>query len=480
MNLRSGEIAKKSLVLPRTEYSLTVKPTPAEAMVRIMNIRQVYEDGILLVAGRYDIEVSASGFDTWREWIDLEKDLELTIDLTASDAELLVESRPADANLKIFTQADDLKWEGKTGERVGLPPESYRIAVELANYDPFGQTVGLSAGEKRRLDVVLVPLAREEELAETEQTANFTLEHSWKSHDDAICQFTNCLAFSPDGKKLFSGFDFTVKLGDLSKENDAVILPSNLAIVNCFAVSPDQKWLAACSSKATIQIFNAFNGKKIRTLDGGSNSLRSVDFSPNAKWLASGSWTPDAVHVWATKDWRLKHTLSGHDYLTCVRFSPDGQVLAFGSRDNSVKLCSMSNGKLLYALEGHYAPVHGLAFSPDGKTLLSGSYDFLVKLWDSEKGRLLRTYKMRAGDGCALAVSPDGLLLAWGTRIGEIDLVRISDGQLMQILTGHGVGVMSVAFSPDGRYLASADEGGVIKLWRWQASPLSIRESQPR
>ena len=425
VKLRSGEIAKKSLFLPHREYSLTVNPTPTDARVRIMNIQQVYEDGILLWAGRYDIEVSALGFDAMREWIDLKNDLVLKVDLNDPDPHLIEENRSLDSIFDLLTK----------GDRTQKKP-----------------------------------------------TSNFAIERSWKAHDGAICNYTNCLAFSPDGKKLLSGSaDHTVKLWDLTKDNEAVSLRSHQSIVNSVAISPDGKWLASCSWDDTVQISSASDGRLMETLDVASSGFYSAAFSPDGKWLASGSYGPNAVHVCSTKDWQLKHTLSGHKkFVNCVRFRPDGQVLASGSDDNTVKLWSIPDGKLLHTLKGHVDDVNGLAFTPDGKTLLSGSSDATVKLWDPDKGRLLRTYEMRKAWGSALAVSPDGLLLAWGTEDGEIDLARISDGQVMQTLAWHADQVRSVAFSPDGRYLASADKGGVIKLWWRQASPISTGESKSR
>ena len=56
---------------PLVTYSLTVKTSPAQARVRILNIPERYQPGIQLPAGRYHIEVSQVGYDTVRNWIDI-------------------------------------------------------------------------------------------------------------------------------------------------------------------------------------------------------------------------------------------------------------------------------------------------------------------------------------------------------------------------------------------------------------------------
>lgn len=55
---------------PERTY-LTVKTEPLSAQIRIMNIGPAYQDGIELMPGGFDIEISALGYQTRREWHDL-------------------------------------------------------------------------------------------------------------------------------------------------------------------------------------------------------------------------------------------------------------------------------------------------------------------------------------------------------------------------------------------------------------------------
>lgn len=51
------------------EFALTLIVTPSKARIRIMNIKPLYQPGMLLPAGRYDIEVSSPGYNTQRFWL---------------------------------------------------------------------------------------------------------------------------------------------------------------------------------------------------------------------------------------------------------------------------------------------------------------------------------------------------------------------------------------------------------------------------
>ena len=65
--------------------SLTVATQPADARVRIMNIKPKYESGIELKEGKYDVEVSKPGYSTYREWIVVDKRTILTVQLNKAE-----------------------------------------------------------------------------------------------------------------------------------------------------------------------------------------------------------------------------------------------------------------------------------------------------------------------------------------------------------------------------------------------------------
>ena len=64
------------------QFSLTIRPSPSSARVRIMNINPRYQSGMALAPGKYDIEVSKAGYATVRRWITiLDGDVTLPVKL---------------------------------------------------------------------------------------------------------------------------------------------------------------------------------------------------------------------------------------------------------------------------------------------------------------------------------------------------------------------------------------------------------------
>lgn len=72
--------ARAATVARPTAGEFTVATSPDDAQVRVMNIEPVYQDGMTLDFGSYDIEVSAPGYRTKRFPIDLQ-DTEVIVDV---------------------------------------------------------------------------------------------------------------------------------------------------------------------------------------------------------------------------------------------------------------------------------------------------------------------------------------------------------------------------------------------------------------
>jgi len=80
------------------KFSLDISSSPSGAIIKILNIKPRYHKGILLKKGKYHLSVSKKGFDTKKQWIDLDKDsnIHIALDKAAFTSEIL--------------SYDELKW----------------------------------------------------------------------------------------------------------------------------------------------------------------------------------------------------------------------------------------------------------------------------------------------------------------------------------------------------------------------------------
>jgi WD40 repeat protein len=71
-------------------------------------------------------------------------------------------------------------------------------------------------------------------------------------------QYINCLAYSPDGRRIASGgLDKTVIVWDLQTGKETLTFRGHTAVVNSLAFSPDGLRLASCSDDGTLRIWDA-------------------------------------------------------------------------------------------------------------------------------------------------------------------------------------------------------------------------------
>jgi WD40 repeat protein len=301
---------------------------------------------------------------------------------------------------------------------------------------------------------------------------------------------TNALTFSPDGRwlaasgNLYIPFDTrqeVIALFDLTRDG-AVKLVKVVEPVSVIAFSPDSKLLAFAEGEveqlSDIHLVEVANPTDTRRLKGHTDWITHLEFSPDGKRLLSAS-RDATVRLWDVaqgkesvrvvdytgkdeRDWRhIRH-------IKALTYHPDGnRVLLHRAR----KLCLFDLERRAVVEEfEHDGRAMSLSFSRDGQRLVIG--DSPVQLLDvaSKKAVFnLENYRHPR-------LSPDGKLLATDYE-GRIHVHEIDTGRLLARLTANFSVVAfnqrivqveragpQLAFSPNGRVVAGQAYHGIV-LW---------------
>jgi WD40 repeat protein/beta-lactamase regulating signal transducer with metallopeptidase domain len=411
---------------------------------------------------------------------------------------------------KLLATAHDDKtikiWDAAT-RRLRTTLKGHTARVWSVAFSPDGQTLASASGNwnqaNKPSEVKLWDLSA---LGKREATsARSTL----TGHADLVF----CVAFSRDGRTLFSGSrDKTIKVWDVSMMGERGVatplctLKDHRGAVRFLVLSPDGKTLATASLDGTVKLWDtAALGEEGTAAPRASfqatagYSFDCVAFSPDGKLLAASESRiprpPNArvigggagqIKLWdLAKNGELgvltpRHVLRGlAGRVLALAFSPDSKTLASAGGTykafSEIKLWDVprgdERGELTPRLElhGHKDWVECIKFSPDGKTLVTGGGSegspgevYLWKLPAVQVNAINHGHKEAVS---CLTYSRDGKLIALGNWDKTASIREATSGKELARLTGHTGGIRAIAFAPDGKTLATASEDKTIKLW---------------
>jgi WD40 repeat protein len=118
-----------------------------------------------------------------------------------------------------------------------------------------------------------------------------------------------------------------------------------------------------------------------------------------------------------------------------------------------------------------------LAFSHDGTVLASASWDNTVRLWSVAEGKLLHSfpgyrgeYIEGPGERYPLVFTPDDRTVPVVGR-DVITLWSARDGKRLARLEGHKNDITALRMTRDGKYMVSGDYSGSIIIWELPQTP---------
>jgi WD40 repeat protein len=239
-------------------------------------------------------------------------------------------------------------------------------------------------------------------------------------------------------------------------------------VITSLKIHRNGKFIATAGDDHIVRIYSLEDGQQVQRLNSHGDWVRTIDYNREGTLLASSGndrrillW-PGEVQPGATV--KPRELVVHPQAVTSVKFSGDGTLLVAVGFERSVRLYRVSDGALLWEVDGPCNDLRVARFAPDQQTIAVAGRCGGIRFLRTADGKVVRDFRAHTQRVRALEFSPDGSYLA---SVGEDRVVHIqplSDGDMGRKLPPRPVKVLTAHFYAPGK-LAAGGSDNRVRLW---------------
>ncbi len=196
-----------------------------------------------------------------------------------------------------------------------------------------------------------------------------------------------------DNDTMVSGSeDKTIRIWRISTSETlkTIYVTVEVFVVRVFTSKYKQVICGLNDKSDNLQIYNYETCQLIRTLNGHSHSVNSIEML-SEQFMASGG-DDERVIIWDLFSYSIKYTLTGQNYpISCIK-RVSSNMIASGDENGKIIVWNWLTGERIFSLIGHTKRLELNSLDLyDEQTLISGSLDKTVKFWNFTSGKLIRS-----------------------------------------------------------------------------------------
>jgi len=291
------------------------------------------------------------------------------------------------------------------------------------------------------------------------------------------------VAFSPDGKLLFTGgADQRIHVWYAAAGRAVEMIAGHTGAITSVAVSPSGTVLSGGADKLAVawdisprwSLAGQLGPNADSPLELSSSPfvsrVLSVDFSRDGKLLVTGGGDPSRsgeLMIWdVAKRSLVREFKDAHsDTVFGAEFSRDGTRLLSGAADKFVKIFDVASGKHIRSFEGHTHHVLDVSWKADDTSVASAGADNVIKVWNVETGEQRRTiagYTKQVTSVRFVGIG-ENVISCGGDK--SVRYHRTGNGQNYRSFAGGTDFMYAAASSRDETFVVAGGEDGIVRLW---------------
>lgn len=250
--------------------------------------------------------------------------------------------------------------------------------------------------------------------------------------------------FSPDGARILTTTDNT-SLGEQeaaglweARGGRHVAWLRHDGMIMCAAFDRSGRRVATGGTDGKVRLWNAADGALLKTLDGHTSIVRSVQFSADDHRLLTAAHDA-SVRVWTLDSARAVAQLADPavGLATQALYAPGQSQIAVATQSGNIWLWQPDTGDVR-TLKGHRQQVDELRYSKDGALLFSRGWDGTVRAWDAREGLPLGVVSLHPRELHSFDLATDESRLAgsaWGQlAVADVGIEQRSAAELSAVL----------------------------------------------
>jgi WD40 repeat protein len=179
----------------------------------------------------------------------------------------------------------------------------------------------------------------------------------------------------------------TIRLWDTATGRVVATLTGHDGPVECLAFSPDGRRLASGGIDRTVRTWDVPSGRSLTVARDPAGWIAAIAFHPDGRTLASSNVRDGGsgdIRLWGIDHDGDPRVLPGHGtFVRRLLFLPNGRRLATLGDDGVLMLWDVETGQEVLTIPAHWGNGIGLAVSPDGRRLATSGAEGAVRVWDS-------------------------------------------------------------------------------------------------